>query len=56
MVAWIPYSLRVVPSGWRRLYLTDHFQETGYALLENEEYAKKWNDRARRAVKKFHIS
>ncbi len=53
MVAWIPYSLRVAPSGWRRLYLTDHFQETGYTLLENDQYAKKWNDRARRAQKKF---
>ena len=34
-IAWIPYSrTRVdVPRSWRRLWLTDHFQETGYAEL-----------------------
>ncbi len=53
MVAWIPYSLRVVPSGWRRLHLTDHYQETGCTLLEDDQYMRKWNDRARRAQKKF---
>ena len=55
MIAWIPYSLTEKPAGWRRLYLSDHFQETGYALLE-EHYEKKWNDRARRARKKWLVS
>lgn len=34
-IAWIPYSrTRIdVPRSWRRLWLTDHFQETGYAEL-----------------------
>lgn len=34
-IAWIPYSRSgdAIPHGWRRLWLTDHFQETGYALL-----------------------
>lgn len=39
-VAWIPYSRTredISPS-WRRLWLTDHFQETGYAeLVKSEE-------------------
>lgn len=29
-IAWIPYSRSgdAIPQGWRRLWLTDHFQET----------------------------
>lgn len=63
-VAWIPYSRTredISPS-WRRLWLTDHFQETGYAELdrgspgENLPYLSSWNDRAKRARKKFLAS
>lgn len=36
--------------------MTDHYQETGYTLLDGEDYTKKWNDRARRARKKFLAS
>ena len=32
-VAWIPYSLTDIPKPWRRLWMTDHFEETGYAQL-----------------------
>jgi hypothetical protein len=56
MISWIPYSLTEKPEGWRRLYLTDHYQETGYSLLEDADYPKKWNERARRARKKFLTS
>lgn len=55
MVTWIPYSRTEAPKGWKRLYLTDHFRETGYVLLE-EDYRKKWNERSRRAMKKFEKS
>lgn len=36
--------------------MTDHYQETGYTILDGENYMKKWNDRARRANKKFLAS
>lgn len=55
MVAWIPYSRTEAPLGWKRLYLTDHFRETGYVLL-TENYRSKWNERSRRAMKKFEKS
>lgn len=55
-VTWIPYSRTDIPAGWRRLYLSDHYQETGYTVLDDANYKKKWNDRARRAQKKFLAS
>jgi hypothetical protein len=37
-VIWIPYSrLREeISKSWRRLWLTDHFEETGYAFFEQK--------------------
>ena len=55
-VTWIPYSRTDIPAGWRRLYLSDHYQETGYTILDDANYKKKWNERARRAQKKFLAS
>ncbi len=56
MVTWIPYSRTDdIPKGWKRLYLTDHFQETSVNLLD-ENYKTKWNERSRRALKKFEKS
>jgi len=55
MVTWIPYSRSEIPKGWRRLWLTDHFQETGYTTVQ-ENYRSKWNERSRRAIKKFEKS
>lgn len=55
MVTWIPYSRTDVPTGWKRLYLTDHFRETGYNILDSD-YRKQWNERSRRAIKKFEKS
>ncbi len=55
MVTWIPYSRSDIPLGWRRLWLTDHFQETSVNILDTN-YRAKWNDRAKRAIKKFEKS
>lgn len=67
-VIWIPYSREKsdIPKGWRRLWLTDHFEETGYSLLSTKtetqqdtksmSYLASWNDRSKRARKKFHAS
>lgn len=55
MVTWVPYSRTEAPKGWKRLYLTDHFRETGYVILD-QDYRKKWNERSRRAIKKFEKS
>ena len=55
MVTWIPYSRTDIPPGWRRLWLTDHFQETSINHLD-ENYRAKWNDRAKRALKKYEKS
>lgn len=55
MVAWIPYSRNDIPKGWRRLWLTDHFQETSVNMIDTD-YRKQWNDRARRALKKWEKS
>lgn len=67
-VIWIPYSREKneIRKGWRRLWLTDHFEETGYALLRQKNeiqesgnsipYLASWNDRSKRARKKFHAS
>lgn len=55
IVSWIPYSRTDIPKWWRRLWLTDHFQETSVNILD-AGYQKKWNDRARRALKKWEKS
>ncbi|MBC7503687.1 GNAT family N-acetyltransferase [Candidatus Gracilibacteria bacterium] len=55
MVTWIPYSRQDIPEGWKRLWLTDHFQETSVNEL-TQDYKTKWNDRARRALKKYERS
>jgi hypothetical protein len=35
------------------LLLNSHFTTTGFTVLEDENYYKKWKERARRARKKF---
>lgn len=54
-VTWIPYSRTDIPPWWRELWLTDHFQETSVNHL-TPDYRKAWNDRARRALKKWEKS
>lgn len=57
LVTWIPYQRQEVPKWWKRLYLTDHFQNTGYTTIDREsDYATHWNDRAKRARKKWRSS
>lgn len=56
MITWIPYQKIDIPPWWRRLYLTEHFQNTGYTTLDGGDYKKHWNDRAKRAQKKFLLS
>lgn len=76
-VVWIPYGISLIPKSWKRLWFTDHFEETGYAELLYPEtetwknidtkqssreklptpvYLISWNDRSRRARKKFLAS
>lgn len=53
IVIWIPFRLREIPKGWKKLAIGTHFTRTGFTYIENHEYYKKWNERARRARKKF---
>ncbi len=76
-VVWIPYGKVDIQKPWRRLWFTDHFEETGYSELIYPEssvwkdwgwqnpiqqklptpaYLASWNDRSRRARKKFFAS
>lgn len=52
-VIWIPFRRTDIPPGWRKLAIGTHFTRTGFTRLENNEYYKKWNERAKRARKKF---
>lgn len=56
LVTWIPYQRQDIPTGWRRLYITEHFQNTGYTSIDSSDYTKHWNERAKRARKKFRAS
>lgn len=54
MIIWVPYRRTEIPEGWRSLWLSTHFTRTGFTVLDRgDEYYKKWNERARRARKKF---
>lgn len=53
IVIWIPFRRTKIPAGWKRLTVGTHFTRTGFVRIENREYYKKWNERAKRARKKF---
>lgn len=53
LLVWVPNGRTDIPLGWRRLWLSEHFRETGINVLDGTDYTKKWNERARRARKKF---
>jgi len=53
VVIWIPFRRTDIPKGWRKLAVGTHFTRTGFTRIEDHEYYKKWNERARRARKKF---
>ncbi len=52
-VIWVPFRRTAIPVGWRKLVVGTHFTRTGYIEIDGSEYYKKWNERARRARKKF---
>jgi hypothetical protein len=53
IVIWVPWKATEIPKKWRRLMIPgSHFVTTGFSIL-TEEYYKKWNERAKRARKKF---
>lgn len=56
LVVWIPSSRTDIPTWWRELWPSGHFKETWFCVLEDENYDKKWNERAKRAKKKFSTS
>ena len=49
---WIPFRRTDIPPGWKKLAVGTHFTRTGFTRLVTEYY-KKWNERSRRARKKF---
>ena len=68
-IVYIPYGDVKIPSPWRRLWFSDHFEETGYAKLAKKvdtdntsknktspAYLASWNERSRRAYKKYEKS
>ena len=52
-VIWIPFRRTEIPPGWRKLAVGTHFTRTGFVRITDSGYYKKWNERARRARKKF---
>ncbi len=52
-VIWIPARRSDVPKGWRSMWIRSHFTQTGFTVIDSPDYRKKWNERSRRAAKKF---
>lgn len=52
ILIWVPWRRTDIPPHWKKLYLSSHFKENGFTTLD-ENFQKKWNERARRAHKKF---
>lgn len=57
IIIWIPWRklpdrLFLKKNSWHRLFAATHFQHTGIGKVENE-YWRNWNERAKRARKKF---
>lgn len=55
-VIWIPARRDEVPKGWRNMWLRSHFTQSGFTVIDSPDYQKKWNERSRRARKKFLAS
>lgn len=52
-IIWIPYTRKDIPKWWKNLWINSYFTTTWFTLLTDENYFKKWKDRAKRARKKF---
>ncbi len=53
LMIWVPWHAQTIQKPWRKLYLSwAHFEVTWYSLLR-EKYYQYWNERSRRARKKF---
>lgn len=52
-IIWIPYTRNDIPKWWKNLWINSYFTTTWFTLLTDENYFKKWKDRAKRARKKF---
>ena len=55
-VIWIPAGRENIPKGWRNMWIRSHFTQTGFTVVDSSDYRKKWNERSRRAAKKFLAS
>lgn len=55
-VIWIPARREEIPKGWRKMWIRTHFTQSGFTVIDSPDYHKKWNERARRARKKFLAS
>lgn len=55
-VIWIPAHTATIPKGWRKMWFKTHLSSSGFTIIDSPDYATKWNQRARRARKKFLAS
>ncbi len=53
VVIWIPARRTEIPKPWRKMWLRSHFMNSGFTVVDSPDYFRKWNERARRARKKF---
>lgn len=53
LIIWVPWRRTNIPHGWHRLLIPTHFKISGIAILDRDDYWTAWNERARRARKKF---
>lgn len=51
-IIWIPERITDKPKWWKRFYMQTHFVNANVTILE-QNYYKKWSERAQRARKKF---
>ncbi len=55
VVLWVPWKLRFAPDNWRKSFFSLRSKGNGFSLV-TESYKLKWNETARRDLKKFESS